>query len=117
MNPSWIWLTIALPFVGFLVNGTLALVKPDAKRLVSVVGPGVLLAAFAVAASVFAGLYGQPPEVPIVVPLWAWMGAGALEINISLQVDQLSLIMLLVVTGVGSLIHIFSVGYMQADDE
>ncbi|MGE0442501.1 MAG: NADH-quinone oxidoreductase subunit L [Gemmatimonadales bacterium] len=116
MNPSWIWLTVALPFAGFLVNGVLALVKPDAKRAVALVGPGVLLAAFAVAASVFAGLYGHPPEEPIVVPLWAWIGAGALEINISLQVDQLSLIMLMVVTGVGSLIHIFSVGYMYADE-
>lgn len=115
MNPSWIWLTIALPFAGFLVNGTLALVKPDAKRVVSLVGPGVLLAAFGVAAAIFAGLWSQPPEESIVVPLWAWIGAGALEINLALQVDQLSLVMLLVVTGVGSLIHIFSVGYMHAD--
>ena len=116
MNPSWIWLAIALPFLGFLVNGTLALVKPDAKRLVAVVGPGVLLAAFAVAASIFSGLWSHPPEEPLIVPLWAWIGAGALKINFQLQVDQLSLVMLMVVTGVGSLIHIFSVGYMYADE-
>ncbi len=115
MNPSWIWLTIALPFAGFLVNGVLALAKPDAKRVVSLVGPGVLLAAFAVAASIFAGLWTHPPEEPIVLPLWAWIGAGALRVNFSLQVDQLSAVMLMVVTGVGSLIHIFSVGYMRED--
>ena len=115
MNPSWIWLTIALPFAGFLVNGTLALVKPDAKRAVSLVGPGVLLAAFAVAASIFAGLWTHPPDEPIIVPLWAWIGAGALKVNFSLQLDQLSAVMLMVVTGVGSLIHLFSVGYMHDD--
>ncbi len=115
MNPSWIWLTIALPFAGFLANGILALVKPDAKRVVSLVGPGVLLAAFGVAAAIFAGLWSAPPDEAVVVPLWAWIGAGALEINLALQVDQLSLVMLMVVTGVGSLIHIFSVGYMHAD--
>ncbi|MFN0179821.1 MAG: NADH-quinone oxidoreductase subunit L [Gemmatimonadales bacterium] len=115
MNPSWIWLTIALPFIGFLVNGALALAKPDAKRAVAIVGPGVLLGAFGIAAAIFAGLWGQPPEDPLIFPLWAWIGAGGLEINLSLQVDQLSMVMLLVVTGVGSLIHIFSVGYMMAD--
>ena len=115
MNPSWIWLTIALPFAGFLVNGTLALVKPDAKRLVTLVGPGVLLAAFAVAASVFVGYAGQPAQGPVIVTLWTWIATGALDLGLSLQVDQLSLVMLLVITGVGSLIHIFSVGYMSSD--
>ena len=115
MNPSWIWLTIALPFAGFLVNGVLALVKPDAKRIVSLVGPGVLLAACVVAASIFAGLWAHPPETPIIVPLWSWIATGALKVNFSLQVDQLSAVMMMVVTGVGSLIHLFSVGYMHED--
>ncbi len=115
MNPSWIWLTIALPLVGFLVNGTLALVRPNAKGLVSIVGPGVLFAAFAVAAGIFAGQWSHPPQHPIVVPLWDWIDAGTLKIGFNLQVDQLSLVMLLVVTGVGSLIHLFSVGYMKED--
>ena len=116
MNPSWIWLTIALPFLGFLVNGTVAMVRPDAKRIVSLVGPAVLLASFGVAIAIFAGLWTQPPEAPIIVPLWAWIGAGALKVNLSLQVDQLSAVMMLVITGVGSLIHIFSVGYMHHDE-
>ena len=115
MNPSWIWLTIALPLAGFLANGTLALVRPSAKGLVSLIGPGVLLASFAVSAAIFGGIRAHPPESPIIVPLWEWMSAGRLNIGFSLQVDQLSLIMLLVVTGVGSLIHIFSIGYMRED--
>ena len=54
-SADWVWLAIALPFLGFLVNGTLAFVKPKAKLAVSLVGAGVLLAAFAlaVAAKVF----------------------------------------------------------------
>jgi NADH-quinone oxidoreductase subunit L len=49
------------------------------------------------------------------VPLWPWMPAGALEVDLAFQVDQLSAVMLLMVTGVGSLIHLFSVGYMKED--
>jgi len=111
----WVWLTIALPFLGFLVNGALALRRPQARSAVSMVGAGVLLGAFAVAALVFLQLRGHPPETPILVELWRWIPSGALDIRFALQVDQLSTVMLLVVTGVGSLIHLFSVGYMGAD--
>ncbi|MBA3259224.1 MAG: NADH-quinone oxidoreductase subunit L, partial [Gemmatimonadales bacterium] len=48
-----------------------------------------------------------------VVPLWSWLPVGQLQVNFAFQVDQLSAVMLLIVTGVGSLIHIFSVGYMR----
>ena len=47
--------------------------------------------------------------------LWTWMQVGDSSIEFAFQVDQLSALMLLVVTGVGSLIHLFSVGYMGAD--
>jgi NADH-quinone oxidoreductase subunit L len=50
-----------------------------------------------------------------VVNLWRWLPVGSLQIDMGFQVDQLSAVMLLVVTGVGSLIHLFSVGYMKAD--
>jgi NADH-quinone oxidoreductase subunit L len=111
----WVWLAVALPFLGFLVNGALALRRPQARSLVSMVGAGVLLGAFAVAALVYLQLRSHPPEAPILVELWRWIPAGALDIRFTLQVDQLSIVMLLVVTGVGSLIHLFSVGYMGAD--
>ena len=112
----WVWLTVAFPLLGFLVNGALALWRPSAKKVVSLVGPGVLLAAFAVALMVARAVAGAHPEAPIIVPLWEWIGAGDLRIPLAFQVDQLSVVMLLVVTGVGSLIHLFSVGYMHADD-
>ena len=53
---SWAWLVLALPLLGFALNGALALLRPDAKRAVSIIGVGVLFAAFAVALRVFLGL-------------------------------------------------------------
>ena len=112
---SWVWLTVALPLLGFLANGWLALKRPGAKTAVSAVGAGVLLAAFAVAAAIFLQLRSAPPETPLIVELWRWIPSGGLDIRFAFQVDQLSTVMLLVVTGVGSLIHLFSIGYMRSD--
>jgi NADH-quinone oxidoreductase subunit L len=110
-----VWLTVAFPLLGFLVNGALALRRPAAKAAVSAVGVGMLVASFVVAVGVFIELWRHPPNAPIIVNLWPWMPVGTLQIDMGFQVDQLSAVMLLVVTGVGSLIHLFSVGYMQED--
>ena len=110
-----IWLTVALPLAGFLINGVLALRKPDAKTAVSLVGPAVVIGAFAVTLATFLQVLAAPLHEPAIVTLWRWIPAGDLRIDLAFQVDQLSLVMLLVVTGVGSLIHLFSVGYMRSD--
>ncbi len=110
-----VWLTVALPAAGFLVNGALSLRKPDAKNLVSLVGCGTLLAAFAVSLGVFFDLLGAHAEEPSIVRLWSWLPVGSLQVDLAFQVDQLSAVMLLIVTGVGSLIHLFSAGYMKED--
>jgi NADH-quinone oxidoreductase subunit L len=109
------WLAIALPLLGFILNGLLAMVRPRARTLVSVIGPGVLLGAFAVAVAIFFELRASPPEAPLIVTLWPWLHVGDLRIDLALQIDQLAAVMLLVVTGVGSLIHLYSVGYMGED--
>src|SRR5205085_4136485 len=88
---------------------------PNAKTLVSVIGAGMLLAAFAVAVVVFRAFMGLHPEEPIVFRYWQWIPVDTLQVDFAFQVDQLSLVMLMVVTGVGSLIHVFSVGYMKED--
>jgi NADH-quinone oxidoreductase subunit L len=111
----WVWLTVAFPLLGFLVNGAIAIRRPRAKDAVSVVGVGVLVAAFIVSVGVFLELWAHPPHEPIIVNLWRWLPVGPLEIDMAFQVDQLSTVMLLVVTGVGGLIHLFSVGYMKED--
>jgi NADH-quinone oxidoreductase subunit L len=113
---SLVWLAVALPLVGFLVNGALAIKRPAAKSMVSVVGVGVLVGAFLVSLGVFFELVQHPPHEPIIVNLWRWLPVGSLQIDFGFQVDQLSAVMLLIVTGVGSLIHLFSVGYMKTDE-
>jgi NADH-quinone oxidoreductase subunit L len=112
---EWIWLAVALPLAGFLVNGGLSLRRPQAKNVVSAVGVGVLIGAFVVSAAVFLQMLAHPPHQPIIVNLWRWLPVGALQIDMGFQLDQLSAVMLLIVTGVGSLIHVFSVGYMKED--
>ncbi len=111
----WVWLAVLLPLVGFLVNGSLVFLRPTARRAVSIVGCGVVLAAFAVAIAVFAEVRKAPPEAGIIVHLWDWISVGSLQVAMAFHVDQLSTVMMLVITGVGSLIHLYSIGYMQED--
>jgi NADH-quinone oxidoreductase subunit L len=111
----WVWLAVGLPLLGFLVNGSLALRRQVNRSVVATVGVGVLVGAFAVSLAVFLELWRQLPHQPIVVSLWRWLPVGPLQIDLAFQVDQLSAVMLLIVTGVGSLIHLFSVGYMEDD--
>jgi len=117
MPPSvgWVWIVVVLPFFGFLANGLISFLWPNAKRAVSAIGVGVLVAAFAVALAVVNGLSGDLHGAPYILTYWSWMPAGGLEITAALQVDQLSAVMLMVVTGVGALIHVFSIGYMRDD--
>ena len=111
-----VWLVPLLPLAGFLLNGTLALAKSRAKGIVSFIGVGTLVAAFAVALYVVLDLARAHAAAPVVFRYWDWIPGGTLQVSAALQVDPLSAVMLLVVTGVGSLIHIFSVGYMHDDE-
>src|SRR5580765_6516178 len=110
-----VWVPPALALLGFVLNGTIAFVRPQAKTAVSIIGAGVLLAGFAVAVAIFSGFSALHPEAPVVARYWSWIPVGTLQVDFAFQVDQLSLVMLLVVTGVGSLIHLFSIGYMKED--
>jgi len=110
-----LWLVPALPLVGFLLNGALALWRPTAKATVSTIGVGVLVLAFAAAATAVAEFASLHQAAPLVLRYWEWMPAGDLRLDFALQFDQLAAVMVLVVTGVGALIHLFSVGYMHAD--
>jgi NADH-quinone oxidoreductase subunit L len=110
-----VWLAVALPLLGALINGALALRRPQAKTAVSIVGVGVMLGSFAVSAAVFNELRTLPvPSISIV--LWHWLPVSSrFSIDLAFMVDHLTAIMLLVITGVGGLIHLYSVGYMRSD--
>ncbi|MGH9259214.1 MAG: NADH-quinone oxidoreductase subunit L, partial [Acidimicrobiales bacterium] len=110
---AWVWLVLALPLAGFVVNGALVFLRRRAKALVTLVGVGTVAAAFGVAVAVATAAGGA--HEPLVVRYWEWIVADTLRVDFALQVDRLSAVMLLVVTGVGALIHVFSVGYMGED--
>ncbi|MFI5209865.1 MAG: NADH-quinone oxidoreductase subunit L, partial [Gemmatimonadales bacterium] len=111
----WGGAVLGLPLLGFLINGALALWAPKARRAVALVGPGVVLGAFAIA--VLRLLPAQEgAEGPVVGTLWTWLSVESLKVNVALQLDHLSAVMVLVVTGVGALIHLFAVGYMWEDE-
>src|SRR5438876_8964010 len=110
-----LWLVPVLPLAGFVLNGALALAWPKAKPLVTAIGVGSVAAAFVVAVLVVRALAAAHLGAPVVFTYWDWIPVGTLHVPAALQLDQLSAVMLLVVTGVGSLIHVFSVGYMGDD--
>ncbi len=83
--------------------------------VVSVVGPGVLILSFFLAAGIWQAMASAHPSAPFIQRYFSWMPVGDLQIDAAFQLDQLSMVMVLVVTGVGALIHVFSVGYMRDD--
>jgi NADH-quinone oxidoreductase subunit L len=110
-----LWLVPALPLVGFVLNGVLALARPRAKRGVSLIGVGVLVLAFAAAIGAVLQFSRLSSAEPLVVRYWDWLPVGDLQVSFALQLDRLSAVMILVVTGVSAIIHVFSVGYMHDD--
>src|SRR5688572_9446766 len=100
-----------LPFIGFVINGLGNGKLP--KSLVSLVGCGSVFISFLLSIYLFisfpSGSVGYTTEV------FNWIKVGTLSIPFAFQIDQLSLIMLLLVTGVGFIIHVYSAGYMSHD--
>ena len=115
MNASLhLWLIPLLPFAGFLLNGIVGRRLP--KGLVSAIALLAPLGSLAVVLNaVVAGTSGLSLPYSETCPV-GWIHAGSLNIDFSFVFDQLSLVMLLVVTGVGFLIHVYSVGYMAHED-
>ena len=91
--------------------------RHPSARWVSLIGPGVLILSFGLAVAIFLAMRaaGEEMAAPFVLTLFEWMPTGSLRVDVALQLDQLSMLMTLIITGVGALIHVFSVGYMQDD--
>lgn len=100
-----------LPFIGFLINGLFG--KNLSKNAVGIIGSGALLASFLLSVACFnqVGATG-----PIQSTLYNFMSVGNLHVNFGFLVDHLSVWMMLIVTGVGFLIHVYSIGYMHDDE-
>jgi NADH-quinone oxidoreductase subunit L len=105
---------ILLPLLGWAVLGLAGGRWP--ARAVAVVACGTVIAAFAAALAVFHTLAAAPADARTVqVDVYRWIAAGPVDIPFRLLLDPLSAAMALVVSGVGALIHIYSVGYMDGD--
>jgi NADH-quinone oxidoreductase subunit L len=109
MTPNLhLWLIPVLPLVGAAINGLFG--KRFSRQTVSAIALGFSGAALAIVLWIAAGFSSL--TLPHVELLASWIRAGDFQVDFAFYLDQLSLVMLLVVTGVGFLIHIYSVGYM-----
>src|ERR1700761_3538568 len=109
---NYIWLIPVLPLAGFVINGVGRNVLP--KAVIGFVGSLMVLISFALSVGAF--LQVQSTGKAIDVTWFDWFSISTFKASFAFLLDQLSCIMLLIITGVGFLIHLYSVGYMKGDD-
>jgi NADH-quinone oxidoreductase subunit L len=100
------------PLIGVLFN--IFFGQALGRKAVNIISPGVVLLSFLVSLDAF---WNLPEGGALVDNVWVWISSGALHVDVALRVDQLSAVMILVVTGVGFLIHVYSTGYMAHDED
>jgi NADH-quinone oxidoreductase subunit L len=109
---KYIWLIPVLPLAGFIINGlgrnTLS------KKMIGFIGSFLVLISFGLSVAAF--LQVKATGAPINVNIYDWIQVDYFKIPFSFLVDQLSSIMLMIITGVGFLIHLYSIGYMHDDE-
>ena len=108
MTQSAIWIP-ALPLMGFLLNGLLR--GRLSKSAVGIIGSGVVLGSFMLSLIIFF----QVKQQPEIVHLFNFIKVGTLSIPFAFQIDALSALFLLIITGVGFLIHVYSTAYMHEE--
>ncbi len=106
-----LWLIPLFPLLGFLINGIWG--RRFSKTIINFFAVGSVLASFAYVLWALSTLY--PLTASHTEAYFTWINSGSLQIGFDLTVDRLAAVMLLVVTGVGLLIHIYSIGYMAQD--
>jgi NADH-quinone oxidoreductase subunit L len=112
---SWAWLVLLLPLLGSLVISLGFRAIP--ARIAGAIGTAAIGLAFLCAVAALLNLLGDEPESRHhASSLWDYASAGGLDIELGIYVDQLSTFMMLVVTGVSTLIHLYSFGYMRSDE-
>src|SRR3974390_518210 len=111
---EYVWLIPVFPLVGFIINGLMGHRLP--KNVVGTLGASMVGLSFALTLAIFNEYLHLPAAAkPMEVPLYTWIASGAFKAQVAFLVDPLSLVMLLVVSGISFLIHIYSMGYMHDD--
>lgn len=103
---------IALPLLGFLVNALLGKKLP--KSVVGTIATGMVLIPFLIILNTFFGILNSGETIHF--HIMNWFTIGKYSVNFGIQLDQLSVIMVMLITGVGSLIHLYSISYMHEDE-
>jgi len=103
-----------IPLAGFLIIGLFGKYLKN-EKLIGSIASLALAISFVISFLIFIDILNSHLEAPVIVPVYTWIETGFLSINISYQVDQLSIIFSLIITGVGFLIHVYSIGYMHGD--
>ncbi len=112
---NYLWLVPTLPLAGAIINAIFSRKLP--RWLVSVIACGTVGASFVVSLLAFFAMQAQDEHHRIInVPLFTWIPVADFQVDVAFLLDPLSALMLLVVTGVGFLIHVYSIGYMEHDD-
>lgn len=106
-----VYAIILLPLLGFLINGLFGKNLP--KILVGGLATAAVFGSFCIAVSIFMNFNSE--SQPIIVKAFEWFRVNGVQVNFGFQIDQLSLMMIMIITGIGSLIHLYSIGYMSHD--
>lgn len=115
MHVSLPWLVLLFPVLGSALLGFFG--RAMSKRLAAWVGCGSIGLAFATVLSIWLGFLSEPAAQRVLHPtLYAWLQTSGLKIPIGVLVDPLSVLFMLIITGVGFFIHVYSVGYMAEDE-
>jgi NADH-quinone oxidoreductase subunit L len=109
-----VYLVPLFPLIGFLINGLLWKRMP--KTLGGVIGSVAILASFIVSLAIFFEVKSATFQGPVIVNLFDFIQSGKLHVPFAFQVDALSTLFLLIITGVGFLIHVYSTSYMHHDE-
>src|SRR5438105_14635389 len=110
---SILWLIPVLPLIGAAINGVAG--KRLSKNVISVIAAGTVGVSFLISIREFLAMLSAP-ELPILRDYFTWIQAGRFQAQFGFMLDHLSVLMILIVTGVGFLIHVYSAAYMEHDD-
>jgi NADH-quinone oxidoreductase subunit L len=111
---DYVWIIPLCPLIGFFIHGLLG--RYMRTGLTGVIGSGAIGLSFVVAFLIFLDLLDLPPaQRSVSVNVFTWMLSGSLNVPIGFLVDPLSVVMMMVVSGVGCIIHVYSIGYMHGE--
>ena len=119
IHSDWLWLIVALPLLGAVINGLLTLLA--ARKVLTVkpwvyaaVACGAAIASFIVSWEMFLH-FKQTPDSPWVQELFNWIESGSFHVSFNLELNSLSGVMVIFITFLSSIIHLYSAGYMKGD--